>query len=231
MISVMNSTTHFRKKWYQFLTNTFRKLKKTECFPLYSMRWGSLQNQHQGKETHTHTQKNTKHQEPSGTYTQKFLTKTSNKAPLVGSEVKKPLPVQEARVWPLVREDPTCRRAAEPVGHGHWVCAADPGGRSCWAHCRKARSPVPVSPRRTGRPPPWRGPLSTAREKPAGQRRPGTANNMQLTDILKLTKLNPVRTHRSLTHTHSQLGLIPGMQGWNNVRKTNQHHSPVLFWA
>ena len=47
------------------------------------------------------------------------------------------LPVQETWVWSLVREDPTCHKAAKPVCHHFWV-ALEPGGCNCWSPCAHA---------------------------------------------------------------------------------------------
>ena len=32
------------------------------------------------------------------------------------------LPIQGTRVWSLVQEDPTCRRATKPMCHKYWAC-------------------------------------------------------------------------------------------------------------
>ena len=32
------------------------------------------------------------------------------------------LPMQGTRVWALVREDPSCRRATKPISHNYWAC-------------------------------------------------------------------------------------------------------------
>ena len=34
--------------------------------------------------------------------------------------------VQRTEVLSLVREDPTCCRAAEPMSHNYWVCTPEP---------------------------------------------------------------------------------------------------------
>ena len=47
-----------------------------------------------------------------------------------------------ARVRALVREDPTCRRATEPVRHNYWACALEPASNNCWA--REPQLPRPV---------------------------------------------------------------------------------------
>ena len=34
--------------------------------------------------------------------------------------------MQGTRVWALVQEDPTCRRATKPVHHNYWAWALEP---------------------------------------------------------------------------------------------------------
>ena len=41
--------------------------------------------------------------------------------------------MQEAWVWFLILEDPTCHGAAKPMCHNCWVCAPEPGSHSYWA--------------------------------------------------------------------------------------------------
>ena len=43
------------------------------------------------------------------------------------------LPMQETWVQFLVREDPTCGRATEPMHHNYWACALEPGSLNCWS--------------------------------------------------------------------------------------------------
>ena len=43
------------------------------------------------------------------------------------------LPMQETRVWALVREDPTCRGATKPVHQNYWACALEPVSHNYWA--------------------------------------------------------------------------------------------------
>ena len=38
------------------------------------------------------------------------------------------LPMQETRVPPVIREDPTCRRAIKPMRHNYRACVPEPGG-------------------------------------------------------------------------------------------------------
>ena len=42
--------------------------------------------------------------------------------------------MQGTRVWPLVREDPTCRGATKPMCHNYWACALEPVSHNYWAH-------------------------------------------------------------------------------------------------
>ena len=44
------------------------------------------------------------------------------------------LPMQRTRVWALVREDPTCRRATKPICHNYWAYALQPVSHNYWAH-------------------------------------------------------------------------------------------------
>ena len=51
----------------------------------------------------------------------KFWYKCFPRASLVGQWLRIRLPMQGTRVWALVREDPTCRRATGPVSHNYWA--------------------------------------------------------------------------------------------------------------
>ena len=51
------------------------------------------------------------------------------------------LPMQGTRVWALVREDPTCRRATKPVHHNYWACALEPASHGYWAHVPQLLNP------------------------------------------------------------------------------------------
>ena len=54
------------------------------------------------------------------------------------------LPMQGTRIRALVREDPTCRRAAKPVRHNYWACALEPTSHNYWsprATTTEARAP------------------------------------------------------------------------------------------
>ena len=52
---------------------------------------------------------------------------------LVAHWLRVRLPVRGTRVWALVREDPTCRRATRPVRHSYWACTLEPASHNCWA--------------------------------------------------------------------------------------------------
>ena len=42
--------------------------------------------------------------------------------------------MQGTRVWALVREDPTCRGATQPVSHNYWACALEPASHNYRAY-------------------------------------------------------------------------------------------------
>ena len=44
------------------------------------------------------------------------------------------LPMQETRVWPVTREDPTCLGATKPVRHNYSACALESLSHNYWAH-------------------------------------------------------------------------------------------------
>ena len=52
-------------------------------------------------------------------------------ASLVAQWLRVRLPMQGTRVRDPVREDPTCRGAAEPVSHGRWACASGQQWEAC----------------------------------------------------------------------------------------------------
>ena len=96
--------------------------------------------------------------------------------------------MQGTRVWALVQEDPTCRRATKPMRHNYWACALEPASHNYWAHVpqllkltrlepelhdkRSHRNEKPVH-RNKEQPPP-----SPQLEKAcAQQRRPNAAKN------------------------------------------------------
>ena len=59
---------------------------------------------------------------------------------LVAQWLRRRLPVQGTGVWSLVRDDPTCRRAAKPVHHNYWACALEPTSHNYWARAPRARA-------------------------------------------------------------------------------------------
>ena len=51
-----------------------------------------------------------------------------------------------AGVWALVREDPTCCGETKPVCHNYWACALEPGSYSYWAHVPQLLKPTRLEP-------------------------------------------------------------------------------------
>ena len=49
--------------------------------------------------------------------------------------------MQETRVSSLIREDPTCCGATQPVHHNYWACALEPRKCSYWAHLLQLSKP------------------------------------------------------------------------------------------
>ena len=76
------------------------------------------------------------------------------RASLVVQWLRIHLPMQETRVWALVREDPTCRGTTKPVCHNYWACALEPTSHNYWrprattteAHAPRARAPQQEKP-------------------------------------------------------------------------------------
>ena len=56
------------------------------------------------------------------------------------------LPMQGTRVWSLVREDATCRRATKAVYHNYGACALEPTSHNYWAHTPRAQAPQQEKP-------------------------------------------------------------------------------------
>ena len=54
--------------------------------------------------------------------------------------------MQGTRVWALVWEDPTFRRATKPVHHNYWACALEPASHNYLAHVPKACAPQQEKP-------------------------------------------------------------------------------------
>ena len=57
----------------------------------------------------------------------RLLVKNALRASLMAQRLRVRLPMQETRVPSLGWEDPTCCRAAKPVGHNCRACALKPG--------------------------------------------------------------------------------------------------------
>ena len=79
------------------------------------------------------------------------------------------LPMQETQTQSLVWEGPTCHRTARPMHPKHWACALEPG--SCNYGKPRALKPCSATRESTA----MRSMLSTTREQPKQQWRPGTA--------------------------------------------------------
>ena len=56
------------------------------------------------------------------------------------------LPVQGTQVRALVQEDPTCRRATEPMRHNYWACALEPVSHNYWARVPQLLKPMHLEP-------------------------------------------------------------------------------------
>ena len=56
------------------------------------------------------------------------------------------LPMQGTWVRVLVREDPSCCRAAGPVSHNYWACALEPASHNYWARVPQLLEPVRLEP-------------------------------------------------------------------------------------
>ena len=63
----------------------------------------------------------------------KFLKNLNVGTSLVAQWLRIHLPMQGTRVWSLVREDPTCRRATKPTRHNYWACVLQPTSHNYWA--------------------------------------------------------------------------------------------------
>ena len=60
------------------------------------------------------------------------------RASLVAHWLRTHLPMQGTRLQSLIREDPTCPKATQPVCHNYWACALEPGSRSSWSPCAES---------------------------------------------------------------------------------------------
>ena len=67
-------------------------------------------------------------------------------ASLVAQWLRLCLPMQGTRVWALLWEDPTCRRATKPVHHNYWACALEPTSHNYWAHMPHLLKPACLEP-------------------------------------------------------------------------------------
>ena len=54
--------------------------------------------------------------------------------------------MQGTRVRSLVQEDPTCRRATEPMHHNYWACALELMSHNYWARMLQLLKPVRLEP-------------------------------------------------------------------------------------
>ena len=82
-----------------------------------------------------------------GIYPEKtIIQKGSCGTSLVVQWLRIRLPVQETWLWALVREDPTCCGAPEPVCPSYWACALEPTSHNYWAHVPQLQKPVCLEP-------------------------------------------------------------------------------------
>ena len=72
--------------------------------------------------------------------------KATMRASLVAQWLRICLPMQGTRVWALLREDPTCRRATKPVRHNYWACALEPASHNYWARVPQLLKPTRLEP-------------------------------------------------------------------------------------
>ena len=73
-------------------------------------------------------------------------TETVSGTSLVVQWLRIRLPMQGTRVWALVREDPTCRRATKPLHHNYSACALEPTSHNYWAHVPELLKPPCLEP-------------------------------------------------------------------------------------
>ena len=50
--------------------------------------------------------------------------------------------MHETRVQAMIREDPTCHRAAKPMHPNYWACALERRSPNHWAHVLQLRKPA-----------------------------------------------------------------------------------------
>ena len=91
---------------------------------------------------------------------------------LVAQWLRIRLPMQGTRVWALVWEDPTCRKATKPLRHDYWACALEPASHNYWSP--RAESPCSTAREATA----MRSPCTAKKSSPCSQqRRPNAAKN------------------------------------------------------
>ena len=71
---------------------------------------------------------------------------TTNRASLVAQWLRIRLPMQETQVRSLVREDPTCHGATEPMSHNYWACTLEPVSHNYRACMLQLLKPVCLEP-------------------------------------------------------------------------------------
>ena len=104
---------------------------------------------------------------------------------LVAQWLRIRLPVQGTRVWSLVQEDPTCRRATNPASHNYWSPGdLEPACCNYWTHALQLLKPVHLEPMLRNK----RSPRTTMKSSPcspqlekacAQQQRPNTTKNLK----------------------------------------------------
>ena len=77
---------------------------------------------------------------------EQFKNHRNYRAPLVAQWLRISLPMQGTRVRALVREEPTCCGATNPVRHNYWVCALEPASHNYWARVPQLLKPMRQEP-------------------------------------------------------------------------------------
>ena len=67
-------------------------------------------------------------------------------ASLVAQWLRIRLPMQGTQVRALVRKDPTCRGATNPVCHNYWACTLEPGSHNYRVHVLQLLKPTCLEP-------------------------------------------------------------------------------------
>ena len=116
-----------------------------------------------------------------------MLLKTHFRTSLVVLWLRIRLLMQGTRVRALVREDPTCRRAAKPVRHNYWACTLDPASHNYRARVPQLLKPARLEPVPCNKRSHWiRNQCTTTKSSPRSlqlekaceqQQRPNTAKN------------------------------------------------------